>query len=293
MNVDGDERPRRGTSARSPPSRHGFVVSAGVPSAGRPVSDRVGRGQGRHAGVFPPGRLGPATWTRCLPPSSGSGGGSTSPARFGGPDRFGRRLGCTASGYPCRRGTVAQACGTDRAAASGKAISAVSSLHRCSLTVANAWLLRRRSDASAPPGDLQRRDSASVARLSSLRSSAWVRGVVVAQRGGGVGGSDPPVWEFGTPVGKSPGQSPVKASGGGARRFCSSVLRVVCSWVASVSNCTRKAPSCGGGSPSMVSRNCRSWRIVSRRWPPPAEPRQAPWFRTGRSRRAGATRCTG
>jgi hypothetical protein len=44
----------------------------------------------------------------------------------------------------------------------------------------------------------------------------------------------------------------------GVRRSSSSVLRVVCSRVASLPKCCRYAPSCSGGSVAMVSRNVSS-----------------------------------
>ena len=108
--------------------------------------------------------------------------------------------------------------------------------------------------------------------------------------------------EVGAPEGKSlrmsPGQSPWKArkrpggpQGAVALRFCSSALRVVCSWVASVSNCFRKAPSCRGGSESMVSRNWRSWRTCASALTHRTGPERGPCSLTGASRRAAATRC--
>ena len=76
------------------------TASLSLRAPARPAGRIGSAGQGRHAGVFPPG-AGPRY--RCLPPIRDLRWLDFS-RRLGGPDRFGRRLG-EASGYPCRRGT--------------------------------------------------------------------------------------------------------------------------------------------------------------------------------------------
>ena len=144
--------------------------------------------------------------------------------RFGGPDRFGRRLG-EASGYPVDE--EPQACG-DRSVRQGICAGVAPPL----LVEVGRWLL----DGVARVRPLQRRDSASVAiqlgcggfgAFSSL-SEVEVSAVAMPQYGSWA----PPL--------ESPQASPrERPQDAGTRRFCSSVLRVVCRWVASESNCAR------------------------------------------------------
>ena len=157
-----------------------------------------GRQRGRRVGS---GRRGRVVTLACSHRALGRGtpacpqfgicGGSTSPGGSARPDRFGRGLGA-ASGYPCRRGTPGL---RHRSVRQGFFAGVAPPL----LIEVGPWLpdgVGRSAHCSEGFGL-----GGHPARLR------WVRGVLVAQRGGGVGGSDAPVWESAPPL-ESPQASP-------------------------------------------------------------------------------------
>ena len=244
---------------------------------------RLGRPRVRKAGWT--GSRGSVVWLACSHRASGHdmvgvrsqfgiGGGSTSVAGSSGAVTFGGRSGAgaqTGAGGDFAVGPGAGAAAGSDAGPGAKCTTASTFALRCGFfadPVSDSSEDRRttsirRTSAVSGVGAflLLRLVRVGTGAFSSL--SGVVVSVVIPQYGRSGHRKESP---FECPLANRHG-GPQKRPGGPqdvvALRFCSSALRVVCSWAASVSNCFRKAPSCRGGSESMVSRNWRSWRTCA------------------------------
>ena len=275
-----------------------------------------GRDAGRTSvGVFPP-RVGPrGRHRRAIPVrdrAAASSAGSGSVASFGvtigsgAQTGFGADAGC---GCRCPRGGARPArspCGgsaravrrcvgsnwsdvapwiRDRLGSCGAAVD----VDRLVATESRPVCARPALGALILPG------GAGVRALRPLRRSSarGFRGVVVAQRCGGVSGSDATVWEVGTPL-ESPQANPLM----GLRRRCPEVLLERAQGCLQLGGIGVELHQEGA---ELLGWQRRRWcrgtagpaASAPRRWRPRPAPGQAPCFRTGRSRRAAATRCTG